>query len=127
MPFSMSYVRGGRGALAATDLCRRSTAHDRFQDWGEAGVFLQLWQAGVDKVDELKGIDWEWLSMDGAMPKAPFGGEKTGPTPPERAKSGVKRRVKAPGSCKVVRQQTRHCGEMRSQTLVVYSLRVRPT
>jgi hypothetical protein len=35
--------------------------------------------------------------------------------------------VKSSGSCKVVRQQTRHCGEMRSQTLVVYSLRVRPT
>jgi putative transposase len=64
------------GALDATDLRRRSTAHDRFQEWLEAGVFLQLWQAGVGKFDELKGIDWEWLSMDGAMTKAPFGGEK---------------------------------------------------
>ncbi len=67
------------GALDATDLCRRSTAHDRFQEWVVAGVFLQLWQAGVEKFDELKGIDWEWLSMDGAMTKAPFGGEKNRP------------------------------------------------
>jgi putative transposase len=67
------------GALDATDLCRRSTAHARFQEWGEAGVFLQLWQAGVEKFDEWKGIDWEWLSMDGAMTKAPFGGEKNRP------------------------------------------------
>jgi putative transposase len=67
------------GALDATDLCRRSTAHDRFQEWVAAGVFLQLWRAGVEKFDELQGVDWAWLSMDGAMTKAPFGGEKHGP------------------------------------------------
>jgi putative transposase len=38
-----------------------------------AGVFVKLWQAGVEKFAELKGIDWSWLSMDGAMTKAPFG------------------------------------------------------
>jgi transposase len=42
-----------------------------------AGVFLKLWQAGVEQFDDLKGIDWRWLSMDGAMTKAPLGGEKT--------------------------------------------------
>src|SRR6185436_16379244 len=67
------------GALDATDLCRRSTAHDRFQEGEAAGGFLKLGQAGVEKVDELKGIDWEWLSRDGALTKAPFGGEKPRP------------------------------------------------
>jgi putative transposase len=33
---------------------------------------------GLLKYDKLKGIDWSWLSMDGAMTKAPFGGEKIG-------------------------------------------------
>jgi transposase len=63
-------------ALDATELCAHSTAHDRFQEWVEAGVFLHLWQAGVERFDELQGIDWDWLSMDGAMNKAPLGGEK---------------------------------------------------
>ena len=63
-------------ALDATDLCPHSTAHDRFQQWVAAGVFLKLWQAGVEQFEELKGIDWRWLSMDGAMTKAPLGGEK---------------------------------------------------
>jgi putative transposase len=63
------------GALDATDLCPHSTAHDRFQEWGVAGVFLRLWKAGVEQFDELQGIDWSWLSMDGAMTKAPLGGE----------------------------------------------------
>jgi putative transposase len=65
-------------ALDQTELCPHSTAHDRFQEWVDAGVFLQLWQAGVQQFDELCGIDWDWLAMDGAMTKAPLGGEKYG-------------------------------------------------
>jgi len=63
-------------ALNQTDLCAKSTAHDRFQEWVKAGVFIKLWQAGVAMFDDLRGIDWEWLSMDGAMTKAPLGGKK---------------------------------------------------
>lgn len=63
-------------ALNQTELCAKSTAHDRFQEWVKAGVFLRLWRAGVERYDELQGIEWEWLSMDGAMTKAPLGGEK---------------------------------------------------
>lgn len=63
-------------ALDATELCAHSTAHDRFGEWVAAGVFLRLWQAGVAQFDELQGIDWDWLSMDGVMTKAPLGGEK---------------------------------------------------
>lgn len=66
-------------SLNQTDLCAKSTAHDRFQEWVEAGVFLKLWQKGVEQFDELKGIEWEWLSLDGAMTKAPLGGEKNRP------------------------------------------------
>src|SRR5262245_22509390 len=65
-------------ALNQTELCAKSTAHDRFCQWVEAGVFLKLWQLGVEAFDELQGIDWSWLSMDGAMTKAPLGGEKDG-------------------------------------------------
>jgi transposase len=84
-------------ALDQTELWAGSTAHDRYQEWVEAGVFLKLWQAGVEQFDELKGIDWAWLSMDGAMTKAPLGGEDTGPNPTDRAKSGVKRSLLTEG------------------------------
>jgi len=63
-------------ALDATGLCPSSTAHDRFQEWERAGVFLNLWEAGLMEYDELKGIAWDWLSMDGAMTKSPLSGEK---------------------------------------------------
>jgi putative transposase len=84
-------------ALDLTDLCPGSTAHDRYQEWVQADVFLELWQIGVEQFDELKGIDWEWLSMDGAMTKAPLGGEETGPNPTDRGKSGVKRSLLTEG------------------------------
>jgi putative transposase len=84
-------------ALTQTELVAKSTAHDRFQEWIAAGVFLKLWQAGVAQFDELQGIDWQWLSMDGAMTKAPLGGDQTGPNPTDRAKSGVKRSLLTEG------------------------------
>lgn len=63
-------------ALDATNLCKHSSAHRRFTEWAEAGVFEKLWEKGLLKYDALKGINWRWLSMDGAMTKAPLGGEK---------------------------------------------------
>ena len=76
-------------ALNATRICPSSTAHDRFQEWQEAGVFLRLWERGLQEYDELKGLDWSWQSMDGAMTKAPLGGEKNRPQP---HRPGQKRR-----------------------------------
>ena len=63
-------------ALQETTLCASSTAHDRYQEWVVAGVFERLWAVGLERFDECVGIDWEWMSMDGAMTKAPLGGEK---------------------------------------------------
>lgn len=53
-----------------------------------AGVFLKLWQAGVEQFDELCGIDWNWLARDGAMAKArTLVGKKLVPIPPIVAKA----------------------------------------
>lgn len=68
-------------ALDATKFCPASTAHDRFQEWVQAGVFQTLWEHGLLAYDDWKGIDWSWLSMDGCMTKAPLGGEKDGQKP----------------------------------------------
>lgn len=69
-------------ALNATGICSSSSAHRRFVEWVEAGVFERFWREGLLRYDELKGIDWSWLSMDGAMTKAPLAGtKKRGGTP----------------------------------------------
>ena len=57
-------------------LGRKSTVHDRFQEWRKAGVFESMWKESLLDYDEMKGIDWEWQSMDSTMTKAPLGGKK---------------------------------------------------
>ena len=95
-------------ALNETGICPSSTAHDRFQAWVKAGVFQRLWAAGLQAYDELKGIDWSWQSMDGALTKAPLGGEKNrsqphgpsqgrGPTQSADRRDG---RATGPGDCR---------------------------
>lgn len=63
-------------SLNATGICSSSTAHRRFQEWEAAGVFEKLWRSGLEVYEELEGVDWSWMSMDGAMTKAPLGGGK---------------------------------------------------
>jgi transposase len=56
-----------------------STVYYYFRQWTEADVFKQLWANALARYDTVAGIDWEWLSGDGAMRKAPLGGEKNRP------------------------------------------------
>lgn len=92
-------------ALDATGVCNSSTAHRRFQQWERAGVFHEIWRQGLLDYDAQVGIDWDWLAADGAVTKAPLGGEKTGPNPTDRAKRGrsVRRSPMAPASRSVLR------------------------
>ena len=39
-------------------------------------VYRHYRTTNVDQYDQLKGIKWDWQSLDGAMVKAPLGGEK---------------------------------------------------
>ena len=63
-------------ALNQTTLCKKSSAHRRFQEWEQAGVFEKLWELGLKHYAATQGIEWRWQAMDGAMTKAPLGGEK---------------------------------------------------
>lgn len=74
-----------------------STVHARFQEWVKAGVFKRAHAAGLIAYDDHCGIEWEWQSADGAMTKAPLGGEKTGPNPTDRGKVGTKRSLLTDG------------------------------
>ena len=76
-----------------------SALHRYFQEWTELGVFRKLWRAALGEYDELKGIEWDWQSMDGAMTKSPLGGEKNREKPDRpwqtrRQTVGVDRRTR---------------------------------
>ena len=52
-----------------------SAIHAYFQSWVKSGVFGKLWALALTEYDDLKGIDWKWQSLDGAMTKSPLGGK----------------------------------------------------
>lgn len=66
-------------ALRETGLCSSSSAHRRFQEWAEAGVFAAFSREELLAYDGLVGIGWSWLALDGAMGKAPLGGGENRP------------------------------------------------
>ncbi len=70
-----------------------STVHARFSKWVRSGVFSQAWQQVLIDYDKAVGIDWKWQALDGAITKAPLGGDATGPSPVDRRKRGTKRSV----------------------------------
>jgi putative transposase len=84
-------------ALNETRICSSSSAHRRFQEWTKAGVFDAFWREGLLAYDAVNGIEWTWLALDGAMGKAPLGGDKTGRNPTDRGKRGVKRSMLTDG------------------------------
>jgi putative transposase len=65
-----------------------STAHHYFQLLVKRQLFTKLWKAALGEYDELQGIDWKWQSMDGAMSKAPLGGEKNREKPDRSRQAG---------------------------------------
>ena len=58
-----------------------STCHKRFQEWERLGVFEKLWQKLLARYDDLRGIQWQFQSLDSAMVKAPLGGGRRARTP----------------------------------------------
>ena len=63
-----------------------SAIHKRFLEWQKAGVFEELWKAGLAEYDDLEGIAWRWQCIDGAMMKAPLAQESVGRNPTDRGK-----------------------------------------
>lgn len=63
-----------------------SNVHRYFQIWATCGFFETIWAAGLYEFDELQGLDWEWLSLDGSNTKAPLAQESVGSNPTDRGK-----------------------------------------
>lgn len=80
------------------ELAAGSTAHEYYQEWAKLGVFARIWDVAIEAYDDLIGLDWTWQSVDGAMTKAPLGGEETGKNPTDRGKLGTKRSVQTEAS-----------------------------
>ena len=70
-----------------------STVHGWFQCFVEDGVLEEIWAELVRECEALGAVQWEWQAADGVMGKSRFSGDKRGPNPTDRAKSGTKKSV----------------------------------
>jgi putative transposase len=57
------------------------SVHRTLQRWVAKGVFARIWAILIENCEELRGVNWEWQSADGAMGKARFGGTLSDQTP----------------------------------------------
>lgn len=64
---------GSQWAALPREFGPKSTAHARFQEWVQAGVFERAWAQVVRMYDQQVGLDWTWQAADGCMVKAPLG------------------------------------------------------
>jgi Transposase and inactivated derivatives len=81
----------------ADSTCSATTIRDRRDEWIKAGVFAQLKQIALDAYDRIVGLILDDIAVDGAITKAPGGGEVAGPSPVDRRKQGMKRSVLVEG------------------------------
>jgi putative transposase len=88
---------GCPGTALPRSLGAPSTGHDRLQAWRAAQVFERLGPAGLLTCDPLNGLAWAWQAMDGAMTKAPLGGNKVGNNLTARSQLWTKRSVLTDG------------------------------
>ena len=83
-----------------------SSVHGYFSEWAEAGFFRRMWEEGLIAYDLVKGLGWEWQSVDGCMVKAPLARESVVNNPTDR---GKKRDETEPGG-----RRTRITGRYRA-------------
>jgi transposase len=77
-------VAGRLGKGSETTLRRRR------DEWVALGAYGRLVEEAIAAFDKVIGLDLSDVSLDGSLPKAPCGGEGTGPNPTDRGKSGWK-------------------------------------
>ncbi len=77
-------------AIADTT-CSATTIRSRRDEWIRLGVFARLMQLALESYDRIVGLVLDQIAVDGAITKAPGGGEATGRSPADRGKQGLKR------------------------------------
>ena len=75
----------------ADEGCSATTLRRRRDEWMEAGVMDALEEMALESYDRVVGLELTDVSIDGCITKAPCGGEKSGRSPVDRGKRGIKR------------------------------------
>jgi transposase len=77
-------------AIADTT-CSATMIRNRRDEWIRLGVFAKFKQIALESYDRIVGLILDQIAVDGAITKAPGGGEVAGRSPVDRGKQGLKR------------------------------------
>ena len=77
--------------------CSDRTIRRRLREWATAGHGPALLRLALAAFDRMIGLELTDLAVDGAITKAPCGGEVAGRSPVDRGKQGMKRSVACDG------------------------------
>ena len=86
-------VHGSGYERIATLGCSDSTIRRRLKDWSAAGIAERVHATALAAYDRIIGLQLGDIAADGCITKAPCGGDKSGPSPVDRRKGGLKRSV----------------------------------
>jgi transposase len=75
----------------ADETCSATTIRRRRDEWMEAALMDALEEIALGAYDRLIGLELLDVSVDGCITKAPCGGAKSGTSPVDRGKRGIKR------------------------------------
>jgi hypothetical protein len=90
-------VHGSGYERIATVGCSDRTIRRRLKDWAAAGIGEKVHALALAAYDQMIGLSLQDLSVDGAITKAPCGGERAGRSPVDRGKGGLKRSTEVEG------------------------------
>ncbi len=90
-------VHGSGYERIASTRCSDRTIHRRLKDWAVAGIGEKVHALALTAYDQMIGLSLQDLSVDGAITKAPCGGERAGRSPVDRGKGGLKRPTEVEG------------------------------
>ena len=89
--FGCAYERIADGS------CSESTLRRRRDEWIELGLVEALRSAALEAYDRAIGLEPSEVAVDCCITKAPCGGERSGRSPVDRGKGGLKRSVAVDG------------------------------
>ena len=81
----------------ADESCSATRLRDRRDEWIELGVIEELREAVLEAYDRYIGLELSEVAVDCCITKAPCGAEKSGRSPVDRGKRGIKRSTAVDG------------------------------
>lgn len=91
-------VHGSGYERVASRGCSDRTIRRRLKEWAAAGTAERVHAVALRAYDLIIGLDLADVSVDGCITKAPCGGDRSGPSPVDRRKGGLKRSTATEGA-----------------------------